>query len=120
MHRKLRAITLTFRRRISVMHSYRSQPKPGGSSMLRRKTWRASRPHNFAAIIRSSKLSSGFCEGLISSLDLTTEPLSSAGDQSQPRPRSEEHTSELQSLMRSSYAVFCLKKKNKKYQLTQK
>src|SRR3546814_7040002 len=27
--------------------------------------------------------------------------------------RSEEHTSELQSLMRNSYAVFCLKKKNK-------
>src|SRR3546814_8265832 len=27
--------------------------------------------------------------------------------------RSEEHTSELQSLMRTSYAVFCLKKKNK-------
>src|SRR3546814_4659661 len=31
-----------------------------------------------------------------------------------PRGRSEEHTSELQSLMRISYAVFCLKKKNKK------
>src|SRR3546814_8046621 len=29
------------------------------------------------------------------------------------RQRSEEHTSELQSLMRNSYAVFCLKKKNK-------
>src|SRR3546814_2145622 len=29
------------------------------------------------------------------------------------RPRSEEHTSELQSLMRISYAVFCLKKKKK-------
>src|SRR3546814_8193377 len=28
--------------------------------------------------------------------------------------RSEEHTSELQSLLRSSYAVFCLKKQNKK------
>src|SRR3546814_6571305 len=28
------------------------------------------------------------------------------------RQRSEEHTSELQSLMRTSYAVFCLKKKN--------
>src|SRR3546814_5826347 len=28
------------------------------------------------------------------------------------RERSEEHTSELQSLMRISYAVFCLKKKN--------
>src|SRR3546814_8582820 len=30
------------------------------------------------------------------------------------RQRSEEHTSELQSLMRTSYAVFCLKKKNTK------
>src|SRR3546814_8954909 len=29
------------------------------------------------------------------------------------QPRSEEHTSELQSLMRISYAVFCLKKKRK-------
>src|SRR3546814_4192214 len=29
--------------------------------------------------------------------------------------RLEEHTSELQSLMRISYAVFCLKKKKKKY-----
>src|SRR3546814_10530946 len=33
------------------------------------------------------------------------------------QPRSEEHTSELQSLMRISYAVFCLKKKKKKPQL---
>src|SRR3546814_9680018 len=31
--------------------------------------------------------------------------------------RSEEHTSELQSLMRKSYAVFCLKKKNKPEQV---
>src|SRR3546814_2371472 len=31
-----------------------------------------------------------------------------------PLHRSEEHTSELQSLMRISYAVFCLKKKHKK------
>src|SRR3546814_8423511 len=35
-------------------------------------------------------------------------------------PRSEEHTSELQSLMRSSYAVFCLKKKNNKNKKKQK
>src|SRR3546814_5200511 len=34
------------------------------------------------------------------------------------RRRSEEHTSELQSLMRISYAVFCLKKKNTKIKLT--
>src|SRR3546814_10328908 len=33
------------------------------------------------------------------------------------RPRSEEHTSELQSLMRISYAVFCLKKKKHATQL---
>src|SRR3546814_2908223 len=31
------------------------------------------------------------------------------------RPRSEEHTSELQSLMRISYAVFCLKNKIRSY-----
>src|SRR3546814_8139632 len=34
--------------------------------------------------------------------------------------RSEEHTSELQSLMRISYAVFCLKKKKKKTNITYK
>src|SRR3546814_9689616 len=34
----------------------------------------------------------------------------------QMRVRSEEHTSELQSLMRISYAVFCLKKKKTKQQ----
>src|SRR3546814_5346935 len=34
------------------------------------------------------------------------------------RPRSEEHTSELQSLMRISYAVFCLKKKTYIYDHT--
>src|SRR3546814_10726637 len=32
--------------------------------------------------------------------------------------RSEEHTSELQSLMRISYAVFCLKKKTSQYHIT--
>src|SRR3546814_3656699 len=32
--------------------------------------------------------------------------------------RSEEHTSELQSLMRNSYAVFCLKKKNNRNHTT--
>src|SRR3546814_10884160 len=37
-------------------------------------------------------------------------PFNPAGESS--RVRSEEHTSELQSLMRISYAVFCLKKNN--------
>src|SRR3546814_9911650 len=36
----------------------------------------------------------------------------------QKAPRSEEHTSELQSLMRISYAVFCLTKKKKTIKLT--
>src|SRR3546814_7711729 len=36
-----------------------------------------------------------------------------------PSVRSEEHTSELQSLMRISYAVFCLKKKNANNKPTQ-
>src|SRR3546814_7527174 len=45
---------------------------------------------------------------------LRGEDLTIFGDGSQTRSfcRSEEHTSELQSLMRISYAVFCLKKKN--------
>src|SRR3546814_3639990 len=37
------------------------------------------------------------------------------GKMSRGRRRSEEHTSELQSIMRSSYAVFCLKKKQTQY-----
>src|SRR3546814_1998129 len=36
------------------------------------------------------------------------------------RGRSEEHTSELQSLMRISYAVFCLKKKKQEHNSTHK
>src|SRR3546814_1431906 len=39
-------------------------------------------------------------------------------DQSFNRKRSEEHTSELQSLMRISYAVFCLKQNKKKQKKT--
>src|SRR3546814_1927111 len=42
-----------------------------------------------------------------------SDPIRPDGDS-----RSEEHTSELQSLMRISYAVFCLKKKKKKEKLS--
>src|SRR3546814_5603105 len=62
------------------------------------------------------------------SQDSSPSRASSVGAFILPRPkrsrarrssRSEEHTSELQSLMRISYAVFCLKKKNnKKKQIT--
>src|SRR3546814_5896791 len=45
--------------------------------------------------------------------DVLRQPgLASAGLAVETQCRSEEHTSELQSLMRSSYAVLCLKKKN--------
>src|SRR3546814_3562937 len=43
--------------------------------------------------------------------DLSASALKAAADAGATTARSEEHTSELQSLMRISYAVFCLKKK---------
>src|SRR3546814_2234623 len=53
--------------------------------------------------------------GLLAAQIFSTRPVSWAGDSTPVAntliPRSEEHTSELQSLMRISYAVFCLKKK---------
>src|SRR3546814_6645653 len=48
-------------------------------------------------------------------LDLSAN--NSGAGQERVEPRSEEHTSELQSLMRISYAVFCLKKKIKDIKL---
>src|SRR3546814_9908490 len=48
---------------------------------------------------------------------LSCASLSVLNDSGSPtESRSEEHTSELQSLMRISYAVFCLKKKQKTYE----
>src|SRR3546814_5918877 len=47
---------------------------------------------------------------LIIARALAGEPLPVYGDGRNVRDRSEEHTSELQSLMRLSYSVFCLKK----------
>src|SRR3546814_9563305 len=49
----------------------------------------------------------------IFSLFHTADPVAAKGDDSDSSDRSEEHTSELQSLMRISYAVFSLKKKKK-------
>src|SRR3546814_9979018 len=46
------------------------------------------------------------------------EMAATAVDPARARERSEEHTSELQSLMRNSYAVFCLKKKKRSTQQT--
>src|SRR3546814_3132690 len=57
---------------------------------------------------------------LVATLPVPTEGQAIDWDPAEPRLlwRSEEHTSELQSLMRTSYAVFCLKKKKKRSQNT--
>src|SRR3546814_8461072 len=59
----------------------------------------------------------GIAPGTIKIHSISTETavaMFTLGDYAKARlPRSEEHTSELQSLMRLSYAVFCFKKKKK-------
>src|SRR3546814_4514144 len=47
----------------------------------------------------------------VAALEAALDARSAAGEAPPKFIRSEEHTSELQSLMRNSYAVFCLKKK---------
>src|SRR3546814_5028772 len=59
-----------------------------------------------SAAICSAELRSIFCGDLIAVMYQRVRP-----DEGVPSSRSEEHTSELQSLMRISYAVFCLKNK---------
>src|SRR3546814_5300916 len=58
--------------------------------------------------LRSTILSTPVYNDILQGSNSFLGPLRSAGC----RRRSEEHTSELQSLMRISYAVFCLKKQN--------
>src|SRR3546814_3404828 len=57
----------------------------------------------------------GPVENRIRLLREVTEALIAVWGKDRDQRRSEEHTSELQSLMRISYAVFCLKKKNNKH-----
>src|SRR3546814_3884473 len=57
-------------------------------------------------VVDVSGRSDATCLALATGGTFRVAPLSGA-----PEARSEEHTSELQSLMRISYAVFCLKKK---------
>src|SRR3546814_8308380 len=59
--------------------------------------------HGASLIFRESSLGNG------------KETFSGVPSSVRTEMRSEEHTSELQSLMRTSYAFFCLKKKNHRY-----
>src|SRR3546814_10078338 len=67
--------------------------------------------HNALPPCAASERHSSLRRGSFNSLTITPTRIRAA-----PRnTRSEEHTSELQSLMRISYAVFCLKKKKTQY-----
>src|SRR3546814_7919452 len=82
--------TTLFRSRSFALGTETRQDGSGGETGQRRQGHRHSRLHGGAALRRPpARLHRRRCDR-----------------------RSEEHTSELQSLMRISYAVFCLKKKN--------
>src|SRR3546814_7447780 len=70
----------------------------------------------YTTLFRSRASSSVRCPSPAPGRPISTSPSRISSCPSDPATassgRSEEHTSELQSLMRISYAVFCLKKKN--------
>src|SRR3546814_5131187 len=75
-------------------------------------------PHREAGAGRQAVISVVHVSGLEA---LDEHPGHRGGEEDQPsQHRSEEHTSELQSLMRISYAVFCLNNKNNQYNKTTK
>src|SRR3546814_5063413 len=74
---------------VGVESAHREHPRLGGHQLHDRRT--------AVGVGRGGDHAGGLVEQVV--------------DQAGPHARSEEHTSELQSLMRISYAVFCLKKK---------
>src|SRR3546814_3959885 len=93
---------------------YRNAMLPDGLLLLLRDWWRAGRQQG---ILRPD---GWLFPGQGTAAHISTRQLyrvvveaAEAADIDKRVGRSEEHTSELQSLMRISYAVFCLKKKNK-------
>src|SRR3546814_4588425 len=77
--------------------------------MIRRppRSTRPDTPFPYTTLFRSPARPSGAATTVSAPFSTMTAPEAAAA----ARSRSEEHTSELQSLMRISYAVFCLKKK---------
>src|SRR3546814_6899569 len=75
------------------------------------------RSHGCGRVVRGSVMKTllSIRTGRSQALELPRHPKQKPADGiAMPAIRSEEHTSELQSLMRISYAVFCLKKKTTK------
>src|SRR3546814_10164487 len=84
----------------------------GYATLLYQSLYSASRPST--GLVSANKMCLAMC--CSSSMktrvvQASSSPLPAQGKRKPHSPRSEEHTSELQSLMRISYAVFCLKKK---------
>src|SRR3546814_10753953 len=77
------------------------------------------RQRHVADFVEEQRAAVGLLEAADMAFGCAGERAGLVAEQLAFQQRSEEHTSELQSLMRSSYAVFCLKTKNKK-QKTQK
>src|SRR3546814_5493668 len=87
---------------------------PAADTLVRRREWRASEPDSIDAlqvvykVAERCNINCSYCYYFHMG-DET--PLERPAYAPHAVTRSEEHTSELQSLMRTSYAVFCLKKK---------
>src|SRR3546814_3195421 len=77
---------------------FRSHQKGRNTKDKVRRNFGMPRPEGYRKALRLMKMAERFGLPLLTLIDT-------------PGARSEEHTSELQSLMRISYAVFCLKKK---------
>src|SRR3546814_1007162 len=69
------------------------------------------KPSKFCGLQRAADADSQIAGSVYPKLPTSMRPASRAASSPVGVTRSEEHTSELQSLMRISYAVFCLKKK---------
>src|SRR3546814_985021 len=93
-------------KRTDTLFPYTTLFRSGLAAPERRQAWRHHRGADRLAGVLA-RLARGPDRGAA-----TSGPGPGAGSHPDPYPgRSEEHTSELQSLMRNSYAVFCLKNK---------
>src|SRR3546814_3567014 len=94
--------------RRTLLPNSQFRPSPGSSNVT---IWASPRSRSISSRAESNRVS-------LTSIDHEPSDVRAAGGGSirshSRSPRSEEHTSELQSLMRISYAVFCLKKKKRK------
>src|SRR3546814_7135841 len=104
VHGQAVGMDIALARRLAAAHPGR------GAGIARRPRAKPDAPpvHRSHACTSSPRRAISCAAGQSSSISSTSRPVAAAS------ARSEEHTSELQSLMRISYAVFCLKKKNKK------